>query len=714
MKVRLLSLNVDKSMSFSRFQARIVSSIKPYAAADSAFENSENMRDFFGLLQDALQEDELIVTAVDIKNYAKLKSAFIQAFETDTVFDHSVLNMLESNEEMDDETRKMFSAFPEPATVFLSKDGLYSGFGIGNGTQFILFLPIDNERINYILRNGAVPYLAQNIEPSQVQNYVNAVKHFGDAKVSKAVQRLLESESVAAINGTPNAEILKSCGDNIENFDDVFIFTPHVEDKGDVNATEYAAQLAKVSLDLSAANIGASISDIYDSGEARYICIAVANNESAVVRKLYMSEGETEYAFIESAALELIELIGEKAAGLRSVGIEISDGDNQLSDEDKKPAGKKPMAIVAILLGIIILLCAVLGIVYKVQGENGALAAVFDSIFGKETTTTTTTTTTTEPTTEETPVVLNRKLSDFITVDLIALEKAKTETSTEEASTEEATSEEPEVEVDTGAPETMTINGQVIEAKEALARLVMTEMGEGYDVEAIKAQTVVIYTYLKYRDTNFTIDGVEISDTYNEEVKSAVDSVFGQYLTYKGEIALTPYFAIAARKTTDSESVFSQSYPYLKSVEATGNPDSLHADYKIEKTYSAGEVKGLLLDKNSEFALTDDPSLWIIVNEQDASISSSIGYVTKVTVGGVEMTGIELRQLLGEDVLASHCFTVSYDEASAEFIVTTYGSGYGVGMSQTGANSMAASGTSYKKILSTYYDGTTLTEEENV
>lgn len=714
MKVRLLSLNIDKSMSFSRFQARIVSSIKPYADADSSFENVENMRDFFGLLQSALENDELIVTAVDVKHYAMLKNAFIQAFETDVVYDPSVLNMLENNDEMDDETRKQFSAFPEPATVFLSKDGLYSGFGVENGSQYILFLPIDNERINHILRNGAVPFLAQKIKTSETQNYMNAAKQIGDAKVSKAVERLLESQSVVAINGTPNAEILKSCGDNTDRFDDVFIFTPHVEDKGDVNATEYAAQLAKVSLDLSAANIGASISDIYDSGEARYICIAVANNESAVVRKLYMSDGETEYAFIESAALELIELIGEKAAGLRSVGIEITEANNQLSDEDKKPAGKKPVAIMAIVLGVIILLCAVLGIVYKVQGESGPLAAVFDGIFGKETTTTTTTTTTTEPTTEAEPQVVNKKLSDFITADLIALEKAKTEASTEEQTEEEPSSEEVEVQVDKGAPEVMKINGEIIEAKEALARLVMTEMGEGYDVEAIKAQTVIIYTYLKYRDTDFTIDGVEISDTYNDEVKSAVDSVFGQYLTYKDEIALTPYFSIAARKTTDSENVFTQGYPYLKSVEADGNPDSLHKDYKIEKTYSAGEVKGLLLDKNSEFALTDDPSLWIIINEQDASISSSIGYVTRVTVGGVEMTGIELRELLGADVLASHCFTISYDDASAEFIVTTYGSGYGVGMSQTGANSMAANGVSYKKILSTYYNGTTLTEEEKV
>ena len=125
--------------------------------------------------------------------------------------------------------------------------------------------------------------------------------------------------------------------DNIPEFESVFVFTPHVEDKGDVNATEYAAQLAKVSLDLSVANIGASISDIYTSNDTKFICIAVANDESAVVRKLYMSEDETEASFIEAAAVELIELIGEKAAGVQSVGIEITEDNNKITDEDKKP-----------------------------------------------------------------------------------------------------------------------------------------------------------------------------------------------------------------------------------------------------------------------------------------------------------------------------------------------------------------------------------------
>ena len=126
MKVRLLSLNVDKNMPFARYQARVVSCIKAYSSEVSSFEESENLRDLFGSLQDALENDEIIVVAVDNNHYIKLKNALVQALETETVYNPSILNMLESDEEMDDDTRKAFSLFPELATVFLSKDGMYS------------------------------------------------------------------------------------------------------------------------------------------------------------------------------------------------------------------------------------------------------------------------------------------------------------------------------------------------------------------------------------------------------------------------------------------------------------------------------------------------------------------------------------------------------------------------------------------------------------
>ena len=701
MKAKILSLNIDKSMSFARFQARIESSIKAYADSLN-IQQFEDIREMFVALQDAFENDELIITAVDVKYFLKFKNALIQAFGTDVVYNPSVLNKIEGLD-IDDKKKKLFSAFPEPATVFISDDGLYSGLGMENNNQYLLLLPIDNNRIDGILRNGVVPFLSEHIFSGESYSEFIEEKSINTEKVTQAVQRLINSNSVVAINGTRNAEVLKSCGDFAEGFSDVFVFTPHVEDKGNVNATEYTAQLAKVSLDLSAANIGACISDIYSSGDVKYICIAVAGEESAVVRKLYMSENETESAFVESAAIELIELIGEKADGKRSIGIEISDDiadENIITEEDKKSVGKKPLAILAIVLGVVIILCAVIGIAFKSQGNDGQLSGFFDTIFGREEPSTTETTTVPPETTTNPPKVIDTslmKLSDYVVSNVMKM------TNDEIAKNSIIT--------DSKAPEFITVNGEKIEAKEALARLVTAELGSGYREETIKAQTVAIYTCLKFLGNDFIISGVQIADSYNDIVKKSVDSVFGEYLTYNGALAVAPYHTVTASKTLDMSAVL----PYLKSVAIDGNPDVAANNYQTKKTYSVTQFKNLLAKNDSSLTLSENPKDWVVVKTHDSSVSDQVGNVTSVLVNGVEMTGIEFRMnVLGTSKLPSICFTVEYDETIQKITISCYGHGYCVGMSQTGANFLAINGEDYKAILAKYYEGTTLSKEENV
>ena len=80
---------------------------------------------------------------------------------------------------------------------------------------------------------------------------------------------------------------------------------------------------------------------------------------------------------------------------------------------------------------------------------------------------------------------------------------------------------------------------------------------------------------------------------------------------------------------------------------------------------------------------------------------NSAGGVAKLTVGGVSLTGTQVRTLLG---LRSASFTIQYGEGSFTFDVTGYG--HGVGMSQYGANAMAKEGSSFQDILTWYYTGT--------
>lgn len=185
---------------------------------------------------------------------------------------------------------------------------------------------------------------------------------------SKTVNILRESGSRVAVNGNQNSEYVKSFGSVSPDFFEFFTFTPHVEDKGDFNVTDYTAQMAKSAKELASADFGACISDICNTDGCSYICIAVAGESSAIVRKLYREPDEKDESFIKDAAEELIELIGEKASGESSVGIEIS-GEAAAEPEAEKTPGKGKKVLVSILV-IILALAVAAGTFFLVKYQR--------------------------------------------------------------------------------------------------------------------------------------------------------------------------------------------------------------------------------------------------------------------------------------------------------------------------------------------------------
>ena len=72
--------------------------------------------------------------------------------------------------------------------------------------------------------------------------------------------------------------------------------------------------------------------------------------------------------------------------------------------------------------------------------------------------------------------------------------------------------------------------------------------------------------------------------------------------------------------------------------------------------------------------------------------------VKTVQIGNLELSGVEVRTLLG---LRSANFKVTIEKDNIIFEVTGYG--HGVGMSQTGADSLAKQGENYEEIIHHFY-----------
>ena len=254
-----------------------------------------------------------------------------------------------------------------------------------------------------------------------------------------------------------------------------------------------------------------------------------------------------------------------------------------------------------------------------------------------------------------------------------------------------------------------------------LVGVVLAEMPAAFETEALKAQSVVARTYTRkaYTTGGKHGDGSVCTDStccqaYRSEkdflehggtsedlqkVRNAVLSTSGFVLMYADTLIEATYFSCSGGSTEDAQAVWGTDYPYLQAVSSPGEEDALY--YCDTVVFSREEFleKLDLPAENSE-------QLWF----SDISYTDG-GGVDSLSVCGKTFRGTEFRKLLG---LRSTSISIEISEETV--ILTTRGFGHRVGMSQYGADAMAAAGSGWREILSHYYSGTEpvcLPAEEN-
>ena len=256
-----------------------------------------------------------------------------------------------------------------------------------------------------------------------------------------------------------------------------------------------------------------------------------------------------------------------------------------------------------------------------------------------------------------------------------------------------------------------------------LQGVLRAEMPASFQQEALKAQAVAARTYVLYKMAHGPIASHPEADAcddvaccqafrseeeaaadwgaqtlqYETRIRSAVAETDGQAVLYQGEPALTVFHSSSAGATRDAQEVWSSSVPYLQSVASPEGEEQV-PDYHSQTGFTPEAFRELFLARYPGADLDGEPSNWFTNIRQQET-----GTVTSLQVGGVELSGDDLRSLLG---LRSAAFTISFGDG--EILFSTTGYGHGVGMSQYGANVMAEEGKDYREILTWYYTGTTV------
>lgn len=257
-----------------------------------------------------------------------------------------------------------------------------------------------------------------------------------------------------------------------------------------------------------------------------------------------------------------------------------------------------------------------------------------------------------------------------------------------------------------------------IQLDEYLYGVVSAEMPASFEEEALKAQAVVARTYTIYKIVNndgkhgeadicddsgccqawiSKEDRLEKWDEDKREenwnkIVDAVKSTQGKIITYEGK-PINAFFHSNSGGTTEAPiDVWGGSgYPYLQSVATAG--EDAYSQYSSEATFSKEEFEEKIKEVHSDFEIDFDEKDCIKVEEYTDG-----NRVKTVKIGNLELSGVEVRTIFG---LRSANFKVTINDNEIKFEVTGYG--HGVGMSQTGADSLAKEGQSYEDIIHHYY-----------
>lgn len=182
-----------------------------------------------------------------------------------------------------------------------------------------------------------------------------------------------------------------------------------------------------------------------------------------------------------------------------------------------------------------------------------------------------------------------------------------------------------------------------------VSEIVNREVGGSFSYEAIKAQAVAVYTYIKYNGD----DSKDLRGKPNppQIVIDACEEVLGEALYYDDNYALTVFSASSGGCSANCYEVFYADYPYLRSVPS--DYDAAFDPHWGTVTYMSAEVVRKKLETAYNITLSDDPGNWI-----QPVYSDETGYVTEVLIDGQTYAkGYPFSMMMG---LKSSKFSLTY------------------------------------------------------
>lgn len=239
----------------------------------------------------------------------------------------------------------------------------------------------------------------------------------------------------------------------------------------------------------------------------------------------------------------------------------------------------------------------------------------------------------------------------------------------------------------------------------AIARIIQAEIGSGAQIEAMKAQGIAAYTYIRYMqagDPKKAVGNVAISpDPPSARCLEAAKAIDGICVMVNGWYIPLYFSDMTAGRSAWGGDVWGGSY-YAFTSSVDSSIDTTAPYFSTTVTMPSSELASYVKSGTGiDLTKIKDKNKWLRVTLMDANGL----YVNMIMIGEQkEIRGEQFKLNVMHNRLRSHAFTIEYNPTNDEFTFHVKGHGHGVGMSQYGANQYAKQGADFTWILEHYFN----------
>lgn len=690
--------------------------LRSAASLDLKRENCQsynNAREFFLRLSQISSEEAAVIMAADRNFFINAKGMVCSVFSLKCAECEELARICNK-----DENFESHCAMPENSAVFITEDGLFSGFAVKKDNLHLIFLPLDNDRLPKC-ENAVKRYISETFTSESPHDSSNDSGEYGSSteRAFFELDNLLRKSQLKASVCVPNGG--KKALDKFPQKENISFFTSELKRDGNSPKT-YAALLAREASERSGSNIGACITRAFkvegdDTGKC-FVVVAAADSENARVKKVCAEEGESVGSLIFRASGIAFEMLSKALQN----GLTAETASASVSETEKPHAKHGKFFKMWICAAVIAFLSIALSVGYFMARANnssvpsnsgivknyddtddrhGEVALIPDTFVYEDVSDTQADESTSETQSEaESETSSEEEIIQTESASATQPETEKPEPSTAKETTTSAPVSDgtfvftvygyghgvgmsqcgadyfakqgwsydkiltyyytgTTVMDDPNMPETLKVNGKDVETSLAVAMVVQGEMGPSFHTEALKAQAAAAYTYAMRNGGS--CDGLYAVSNPSQTVINAVNAVKGKYVSYNGTYINAVFFAYSGGNTVSSSSVWGSTvnYPYLVPVDSSS--DLNLSNCKTQVRISASEMKKRAYDSYG-VVLTGDPSSWLKILSHDNSTGMGVGYVSQISMGGKVLSGNQFRTYVMDYDIRSHCFSVEF------------------------------------------------------